>query len=141
MKKLICCILILSLFTFSSCKKRIYHFQLNQDISEVVSVQIVDCKDAYNHEVVKEVDLSMVETICAEIESLDMYGIGPDYPPCFGYAIKIMFKNNEFDLICRTGPSHYLYTETHKGVVLGRHAFFRKIDDNQFEEIINKYLK
>ena len=141
MKKLICCILILSLFTFSSCKKRIYHFQLNQDISEVVSVQIVDCKDDYNHEVVKEVDLSMVETICAEIESLDMYRRGPEYPPCFGYAIKIMFKNNEFDLICRTGPSNYLYTETHKGVVLGRHAFFGKIDDNQFEEIINKYLK
>ena len=119
-----------------------YHFQLNQEITEIAQIQLVYCKESYNHDVVKDIDLSLAEDVCAEIESLDLYGRKPfGYPPCYGYAIKITYKNGEFNMICETGPGYYQYTETEDGVVLARSAVLRDFDAEQFEAFINKYLK
>ena len=139
MKHLWKTILIVLMFStlLISCNANTYHWKFEKETSEVVKIEIVDAEDAYTYTVIKELDLTLIAELYADIENLEMtrYGTNLKHPceKCF----LITFQNNEYDIISATEPKHVRYDEDND--LVGYNSWF-KCNQEQFDALLEKYM-
>ena len=114
-----------------------YHWEFAQSHTEVKEIKIIDIQ--YKENVtLKEIDVSLVENVFEDVQSLTFHRYGPNLTDQHGKAIMIVFNNSEFDLITCWEPEHYRYD--YNDYVIYGHTSWLHCDETEFDALINKYL-
>lgn len=141
MKKIVSFILtVLSILavlsTLVGCDNKIYYWEFAQSYPDVKELKIIEAEDEYNYEVVKNLDVHLVEELYEDIENLDAKRYGTNLSNPYGKCFLIVFNNGESDIISKIEPKHIRY----KDDKLMAYNSWLKYDSEQFDELINKYL-
>lgn len=141
MKKIVSYILIVLsilavLSALAGCDNKIYHWEFAQSYPDVKELKIIEAKDEYTYEVVKNLDVHFVEELYGDIENLDAKRYGTNLRHPYGKCFLIVFNNGEYDIISKIEPKHIRYKDDKLRV----HSSWLKYDSEQFDELINKYL-
>ncbi|MBE6592835.1 MAG: hypothetical protein E7642_02440 [Ruminococcaceae bacterium] len=140
---LILTITILSLLLVSCTNTpRDWHFA--KDLSEIAEIKIVNVdaehyKELETYEVIKEIDLSLAEELCSEIDNIDAKRYNFMREDTCGTCFLIVYAGGEYELISVSEPLHFIYSSD--GKMLGpKSATWLKFDKEQFNALIDKYL-
>ena len=140
MKKVVFLLLTFVLLSvvFVGCDTKVYHWEFEQPYANVEEIQIIQYDTNNNYEVVKELNVSLAETIFSEIENIDYnrYGwnLASTSEPCF----LIIFSNGEYDIISEKEPSHFRKDEN--GELNGYNSWL-ECKNNQFDDLIKNICK
>ena len=138
---LILTIIILSLL-LASCVNTPRDWYFAKDCSEIVEIKIVNVEAEHyleleTYEVLKEIDLSLAEELCSDIDNIDAkrYNFMREHP-C-GTCFLIVYAGGEYELISVSEPLHFIYS----GELFGPStSTWLKFDKEQFDALIDKYL-
>ena len=138
---LILTIIILSLL-LASCVNTPRDWYFAKDCSEIVEIKIVNVEAEHyleleTYEVLKEIDLSLAEELCSDIDNIDAkrYNFMREHP-C-GTCFLIVYAGGEYELISVSEPLHFIYS----GELFGPStSTWLKFDKEQFNALIDKYL-
>ena len=121
-------------------------FKCMYDLSEIKAIEIVIVGEveqtsdlippgtvkAPNFDVV--CDVQDIEQFMDDFLKMDCSMVSPPRAPSVGdIGIKIIYNNDEYEIICSLGQAEY--RDGHYYFDCGRHSF----DKTQFDELINKY--
>ena len=140
MKKIIICLLIAFLLSFSGCADDVGYNYLN-DTDLIKTIQIVQVGEIDSDGELPQVLISEIDNIrefLKDFEEMDCNLIFTD-PKGVGtntIAIKIIYDNSEYELISAEGQAHYTAErlfQYYKG--------YRSFEKEQFDNLISKYAK
>ena len=110
---LILTIIILSLLLVSCVNTpRDWHFA--KDLSEIAEIKIVNVdaehyKELETYEVIKEIDLSLAEELCSDIDNIDAKRYTFMREDTCGTCFLIVYAGGEYELISVAEPLHFTY--------------------------------
>lgn len=130
-------IVLISMLT--SCDNTVYYWEFEQDCNAVTAIQIIDTEDGYVYDVVKELDLTLVEDLYDDINKLEMEKYGTNLDTPHGYCFLIAFENGDYDVISKTESKHFKYDQNSERMQ-GYNSWLRCTDTEVFDELINQYL-
>ncbi len=140
MKKL-CALLLICVLFLSSCERKIYHWEFYYPVEEIQEIKIIEIDRDNNCHELQDVDIELADELYQDILNINYRRYGPThlYSPrekCF----KIVFKNGEYDIISVVEPQHWLYKYAQNGKPRPGTSWYR-CDEEEFDALINKYLK
>ena len=135
--KLIFITILIVVITFVGCDNNIYYWEFAQESNNVKEIQIIEAKNEYEYVIIKNLDIELVEELYAEIESIEMRRYGPSLLSPNGKCFLFVFDNGERDIISKMESKHLKYKEER----LMAYNSWLKCDEEQFDELINKYLQ
>lgn len=147
MKKIIfgISVLMVVVFTLSACSgKKTYEF-INEE-SEMSTIEIVKlCEYDQEKGEYKEELISVVEdhsAFLSDFKKVECYNHWTDPTGVFedDTVIKITYKNDEYELIHHSGQGKYRHFEDNPSF-LQVYAGYRYFDEEQFNDLIEKYSK
>ena len=134
--KLLFSVLILLLLMFiCACDNSIHYWNCDQPWENVISIKIVDAKDAYVYTVISELSDDQAKELYYDIENLQMERYYGSLRTPHGICFLIEFKNGDYDIISEYEQVHCRHEE---GRIMGYHSWLRA-DEESWESIINKY--
>ncbi len=138
MKKIIFVIITISLILISltNCTGNIYHWNFEQDVSEIKELKVVNAKDEFDYEVIKELDICLIEELCQDIQSLKMTKYGSNLRHPYGECFLIVYHNGDYDIISEIEPKHIKNTDDK---LIAYNSWLR-CDLEEFNALIKKYL-
>lgn len=139
MKKYTIIFLTFIMCLFTSCDNTVYYWEFEQNCSYVTAIRIIDTEDGYVYDVVKELDLQLVEKLYEDVQKLEMEKYGPSLNAPHGYCFLIAFDNGDYDVISKTESKHFKY-DLDSGRMQGYNSWLRCTDRALFDELINQYL-
>ena len=113
------------------------YWEFEHEPDEVVSIKIVDFENLSEYEVIKELDLSLVNEVYFDVENLEMHYYGWNLAHPGDICFLIEFSNGEADLISCWEPRH-LRCEDGKRV---DEISWLCSNGEDFDSMINKYLE
>ena len=134
MKKIF--LLIIFILTLVGCDNNVYYWKFNYQYEEVNKICIIETISEFKYHVVQEIDLTLSEEIYNDVMSIEMKRYGPNLYSPSGKCILIVFNNGEYDIISQIESKHYKY----KGENIFAYNSWLYCDENEFNELINKYL-
>jgi len=132
------CIALFSLF-ISGCDDTIYHWEFQQDQSEIIGLYIVDAETSKEFEIIKEIPLEKKEELINDITNIEYKKYGWDPHDANGTCFVIKYRNEEYDIISWIEPSHYYWKEYDGERRLTGYISWLECDKNEFEQLIKKW--
>lgn len=131
-------IFLLLIFTLSlvGCNNNVYYWEFNYSYEEVDQIKIIEMIDDLDYRVIQEIDLSLSEQIYNDIMNIEMKRYGTNLSSPSGKCFLIVFKNGEYDIISQKESKHFRYN----GEDILAYNSWLYCDENEFNEVINKYL-
>lgn len=134
MKKIF--LLLIFMLLLVGCNNTIYHWEFNYSYEEVNQIMIIEIIDDLDYKEIQEIDLFLAEELYNDIMNIEMKRYGTNLSSLSGKCFLIIFENGEYDIISKTESKHYKYKN---GEILGYNSWLY-CDENEFNELINKYL-
>ena len=145
-------LLIAIIITLTMCltgcllNKKVYeHWEFDYAIEDIKHIKIVEISEEFNkppYKVIKEIESIKTPEVCNDVVELTMYtfasSMGSPIEP-HGICIWIMYNSGEYDIISLRGSNKYRYDE--KTGMIKVLTSWRYCVDEEFEALINKYLK
>ena len=130
----------IKLYRLLSCDSDVHHWEFLQDHTEVKEMKIIDATGGggFKWEVIKELDIGLVEELYDDIQKIDMWAYGPTRFATSGHSILIVFNNGEYDIISQKEPEHFVHYDD-SGVVTEVFSMLY-CDEDQFNALIEKYM-
>ncbi|MBR3680385.1 MAG: hypothetical protein IKL79_00095 [Clostridia bacterium] len=139
MKKTLCIIIILTCFFIVRCDSKTYHWSFYQSQSEIINLSIIDANNPFEFTTLKEISMSLKNTLISDIEKLEYKKYGPNLHTTHGVCILIEFKNGEYDIISHYEPMHVMW-DSESGNLDAKISWL-KCDKKQFDALIDKYMQ
>ena len=118
-----------------------YYWEFNYSYEEVDQIKIIEMIDDLHiddlhYREIQEIDLSLSKELYNDIANIEMKRYGPNLSSPSGKCFLIVFKNGEYDIISQEDSKHFKYN----GEELLAHNSWLYCNENEFNELINKYL-
>lgn len=147
MKKIIFVVaIILILFSMFGCKANTYRLKLMYSAGDIIEIKIIELLDeqVYSEEdytLLKNIDATDFADVYDDIQSIDYktpaFTLSPLTP--YGTSILIVYESGEYEIISRTGPQQYKYSEEY-GCNLKYHSYFYCQNEELYDQIIDKWI-
>jgi len=134
MKKIF--LLILFMTQLVRCDNNVYYWEFNYSHEEINKICIVESFGRGDYNIIQEIALSLSEEIYNDVKSIEMKKYWPNFSDPYGKSILIVFNNGEYDIISLIESKHYKY----RGEEILAYNSWLECDENEFNELINKYL-
>jgi hypothetical protein len=113
-------------------------------LSEIAEIKIVNVdaehyKELETYEVIKEIDLSLAEELCSEIDNIDAKRYTFMREDTCGTCFLIVYASGEYELISVAEPLHFTYQGEYN-ILRPNGSTMLKFDKEQFNALIDKYL-
>ena len=139
-------VLILLLFVSSllGCTNTAYTLELLHSTDYVKEIKIVEMKKEFiltseDYSLLKEIAADDFTNIINDIQSIDYKVLAPSPGVPSGTVILIVYENDEYEIISKSGPKQYKYSEK-EGRVMEYHSYYRCCDNELFDQMIEKWL-
>ena len=142
MKKTLCVICLICILLLGGCDNQIYHWQFQQDRSEIDSLYVVKAENPYNYEVITEIPFEKRNELLDDIENLEYKRYGWNLHTTCGMCFVVKYQNGEYDIISWWEPMNLIWEESrdassNKNLVAV--ISWLKCDEKQFNQLIEKY--
>ena len=138
--------LILLLFVSSllGCTNTAYTLELLHSTDYVKEIKIVEMKKEFiltseDYSLLKEIAADDFTNIINDIQSIDYKILIPSPGAPSGTVILIVYENDEYEIISKSGPKQYKYSEK-EGRVMEYLSFYHCCDNVLFDQMIEKWL-
>lgn len=143
MKKIFILTVMFSLLLVS-CTNTPDDWYFKKECSEIDEIKIVhvdvECyRDFEKYQVLNEIDISLAEELCADIENIDVKRYFFNRQETSGNCFLIVYTNGEYDLISAVEPMHFIY-DGDDNILRPSGSTWLKFDKEQFDSLIDKYL-
>ena len=132
---IISALLLFSLF-ISGCKE-ICYWEIGGSLDEIEKIEIIEIRDFYKNdfEIICEIDEDNYEELINDVADVQFKSYFNDPLTPKGKAVKITFKNGNYDLISRIEPRH-CYKE---GDGFKSKTTYLSCVSTEFEQLIEKW--
>ena len=134
MKKIF--LLLIFILSLVGCDNNVYYWEFNYSYEEIVQIKIIEMIDGFDYREIQEIDLSLSEQIYNDIMNIEMKKYGTNLSSPSGKCFLIVFENGEYDIISQRESKHFKY----KGEDILAYNSWLYCNENEFNEVINKYL-
>ena len=138
--------LILLLFVSSllGCTNTAYTLELLHSTDYVKEIKIVEMKKEFiltseDYSLLKEIATDDFANILNDIQGIDYKVLAPSPGTPSGTVILIVYENNEYEIISKSGPKQYKYSEK-EDRIMEYHSYYRCCNDALFDQMIEKWL-
>ncbi len=87
-------IIIIVMLVLSGCNSKIYYWEFQYSQDNVKEIKIVEAKDEFDYEVIKNLDIELVDDIFQDIQNLEMIKYGTNLKHPSGECFLIVFDND-----------------------------------------------
>lgn len=122
---------------FVSCNSKVYYWEFEQDYANIKEIKIVNARDALDYDVVKELNIDLVEDLYKDISNIKMHRYGTNLSQPYGECFLIVYSNDEYDIISLRESQHVKF----KNNKLTAYNSWLECDEETFGELIKKYLE
>ena len=129
---------IVVLIQVGACFSKKEHWIISQEITSVKEIKIIEATNAYEYEIIAEIDIALAKELYTDIESLEMkkYGFTLSHP--YDRCFLIVFENGEYDIISKRESSRFKYED---GELRCFNSWLMVHSEKDFDAMIEKYLK
>ena len=135
---------IFLLLTLMGCNLSV-NYSFLQDMSNIDNIKIVEVGDLKKDEKIPEIKVIVViedqRAFLDEFVELECQKLFDDPTGvCVGdTAIKIEYKNGDYELISENGQAEYCYSEYYEGMFYNQHTGWYYFDREEIQAFINKW--
>ena len=146
MKKFFCILTAMLLLSLSGCGITTYYWEFQYSVDNVKEIKIIELlnEQIYTEEdytLLKNIDATDFAAVYDDIQSIDYktpaFTLSPLTP--YGTSILIVYESGEYEIISRTGPQQYKYSEEY-GRNLKYHSYFYCQNEELYDQIIDNWL-
>lgn len=129
-------VLLILCTIMSECNK-VYYWELGGSLDEIANIEIVEIEDFYKNDlkIICETDENNYQELIKDVSGLKFEKYFGDPLKPYGKAIKITFKNGNYDLISQCEPRHCNKGE---GMVESRITRL-SCSSTEFQQLIEKW--
>lgn len=144
MKRFLILTIIIFSLLFVSCVNTPRDWHFAKDLSEIVEIKIVNVEAEHyleleTYEVLKEIDLSLAEELCSDIDNIDAKRYIIMREDTCGTCFLIVYAGGEYELISVAEPLHFTYQGEYN-ILRPNGSAMLKFNKEQFDALIDKYL-
>ena len=134
MKKVLAVFLITIMLMYSGCSNS-EHWEFQKPADQVVGLYIVNIEHFAKYEIIKELDLSLVDKFYKDVGKLQLWSDGIGFGPS-GLGFVIKYSDTCFTILSCELPTEWYDLEKLDGMI-----FDKEFITEEFYELVNKYLK
>ena len=134
--------MLLSFFLIS-CTTNTHHLKLLYSDDHVKEIKIVEMKKdsivtEEDYTLIKDINTNDFVDILNDIQTIEYKTLPPSPAVPSGTVILIVYDSGEYEIVSKSGPKQYKYSEKH-GCIMEYHSYDHCSDDAQFDQTIEKW--
>ena len=136
----LCVIAVVAVISIvSKTEKQIHYWEFEYSTTDIKEIKIIKMLGSeISYSVIKEIDLERINECIFDIKALEFKKYGTNLAHPYDLCFLIVFEDGNYDIISKKEPKHYKYTD---GKLSAYNSWLKCRDYDQFDELINKYLK